>query len=191
MNKYLLFCLFVLFSGGCKNSTHDNASSVCNGNTKLAHQFIDAFYSFHHDSLKTLLAKAETSQPNILYYQQWAECGHYQVVDRSKYFVKNDSVVVFPVTVKDDLMKALQIDFHVTDTFHIVVREGAIRSVTNSSNDPDEYYAAKEWVIQNHSKEYKKACEGIWNGGPTPCACIQTILNGLEEYRAAKQKLPQ
>lgn len=190
MKKYLPFYFLVLLLGGCKGISTDKTSAQLEGNTKIAHQFINAFYSFHHDSLQTLLEKAESSQPNILYYQQWAECGHYQVVDRSKYFSKNDSVVVYPVTVKDDLMKTLQIDFNVTDTFHIVVRDGAIRSVTNSSNDPEEYYAAKEWVIQNHSEEYKKACEGIWNGGPTPCECIQTILKGFEEYRVSSKSKP-
>jgi hypothetical protein len=188
--KYFLLCFLMLLLVGCRNSSPDHASAVRDSNTKLAQQFIDAFYSFHHDSLQALLAQAEASQPNILYYQQWAKCGHYQVVDRSKYFTKNDSVVVYPVTVKDDLMKTLQIEFNVTDTFHIVVRDGMIRSVTNSSNDLEEYYTAKEWVIQNHSEEYKKACEGIWNGGATPCECIQTILKGFEEYRVRSKSNP-
>ena len=153
-------------------------------NFKIANQFVDAFYSFNKDSLKAVLSDAEESQPNIMYYQKWAECGHYEVIDRGKYFERNDSVVTFPVTVKDDLMKALGINFNVTDTFYILIQHGRIRSVTNSSNDLDEYYKAKEWVKNNYTDSFEIACRDIWNGGPTPCECIQLIVKGFAEYKA-------
>ncbi len=59
-------------------------------------------------------------------------------------------------------MNALQINFNVTDTFHITIRDGQIRSVETSSNDPHTYYAAKEGVIKNRPEYVKKAWEGIW-----------------------------
>ena len=128
------------------------------------------------------------SQPEILYYQKWAECANYKIVDRTHYFTKNDSTVIFPVTVKDDLMSALAIDFNVTDTFHIVLKNGEIVSVTTSSNDNAEYYKAKEWVNKNRPELVKKQCEGIWEGGPTPCECVLGMIKGFTEYTENKQQ---
>ncbi len=168
----------------CREATRPSDSS---SNHVVAKQFVDAFYSFDHDSLETILSEAKTSQPNILYYQKWAECGHYRIVQRNPPVQKNDSVVLVPVTVKDDLMAALEINFNVTDTFHIVVREGTIRSVETSSNDPELYHQAKAWVQQNHPELVEKPCEGIWNGGPTPCECIQGYIKGFGDFVKAKK----
>jgi hypothetical protein len=168
----------VLLFTGCKN---DKSPVTKNKNLTIANKFVDAFYSFNKDSLASMLSFAKESHPNILYYQKWAECGHYEVLKRDAYSEKNDSVVIFPVTVKDDLMAALQIDFNVTDTFRLTIRDGHIRRVENSSNDPDEYYQAKDWVKQNRPELVEKACEGVWAGGPTPCECIQGFVKGFEE----------
>jgi hypothetical protein len=90
--------------------------------------------------------------------------------------------VIFPITVKDDLMSALAIDFNVTDTFHITIRDQKIVSVKTSSNDLDDYYKAKEWVKANRPEYVEKACEGIWEGGPTPCECVKGMITGFTEY---------
>lgn len=152
-------------------------------NITLGNKLVDAFYSFNRDSLASLLSDAKKSQPDILYYQKWAECGHYKVLDRGPYTEKNDSTILFPVTVKDDLMKALQIDFNVTDTFHITFKNGKIVHVENSSNDVDDYYKAKTWVKDNRPELIEKPCEGIWEGGPTPCECILGMIKGFGEYK--------
>ena len=109
-------------------------------------------------------------------------------MDRSKYIERNDSTILFPVTVKDDLMAALEIDFDVTDTFHISFQKGKIHSVKTSSNDPDAYHEAKEWVNMNRPEFVKKACEGIWEGEPTPCECALGMINGFKELREIKKK---
>lgn len=131
--KYLVY-LFGLLYCSCKIEPN-RGNSV--DNLAIGNQFIDAFYSFNRDSLQVLLASAEKSQLEILYYQKWAECAHYKIIDRSLHLEKNDSTILFPVTVKDDLMPALAIDFHVTDTFHISFQKGKIHSVKTTSNDPD------------------------------------------------------
>jgi len=179
LNHIISISLLLLIS--CNTA---QKSSPAN-NLEIANAFVDAFYSFDSDSLQATLIAAEQSQPEIIYYQKWAECGHYEVLQRDSYFEKNDSTVIFPVTVKDDLMGALHIDFNVTDTFHIAIHDGKIRAVQTSSNDPDEYYEAKEWVKENHPEFIDKACEGIWEGGPTPCECIQGMLKG---FRAMKEQ---
>lgn len=183
--KQLIY-LFLLISFSCKNTTQKDTVN----NMAIASAFVDAFYSFDSDSLHAVLSEAEASQPEILYYQKWAECGHYEVLQRDSHFVKNDSTVIFPITVKDDLMGALQIDFNVTDTFHIVIRDGKIRSVKTSSNDPDEYYDAKEWVKEHRPEYIEKACEGIWKGGATPCECVQGMVKGFHAIKEQETTAP-
>jgi hypothetical protein len=174
-------CIFILLALGC------SAPKETQPHVALGNKFIDSFYSFNRDSLQALLAAAEQSQPEILYYQKWAECAHYKVLDRSRFRELNDSLVIFPVTVEDDLMKSLAINFNVTDTFHISFRHGAISSVKTSSNDLPEYYQAKEWVNTNRPELVKEACEGIWEGGPTPCECVQGMIQGFTELTALKE----
>lgn len=153
----------------------------CSKNTDLGNQFVDTFYSFDKDKLHSLLSSAQSSQPEILYYQQWAKCANYKVLERDKFFQKNDSTIIFPVTVKDDLMGALKIDFNVTDTFKIIVRDNKIVSVKTGSNDLDDYYKAKDWVKANRPEYVEKQCEGIWEGGPTPCECVLGMIKGFKE----------
>lgn len=182
---FILIYIFALILGGCHTATQQNLRAI---HIAVGNKFIDAFYSFNRDSLQAILSDAEQSQPEILYYQKWAECAHYLVIDRSRYSVRNDSVIVFPVTVKDDLIKALAIGFNVTDTFHISFQKGRISSVKTSSNDPDVYYEAKEWVKKNRPDLIEKACEGIWNGGPTPCECVQGMIKGLGEFTEKRKR---
>lgn len=178
-----LFYLSLVLLASCKNSTRESKSV---NNAVIASAFIDAFYSFDKDSLQDILSAAEISQPEILYYQQWARCGNYKVLQRDRYYEKNDSIVIFPVTVKDDLIGALQLDLNVSDTFHITILDGKIRKVETSSNDPDAYYEAKAWVKEHHPEYIDKACEGIWNGGPTPCECVQGMVMGFHDFMTQK-----
>ncbi|HEX6890590.1 MAG TPA: hypothetical protein VF141_07855 [Chryseolinea sp.] len=175
---------FLLLSVSCKNGSHHEVNSTSESNTAVAAKFIDAFYSFNSDTLKSILSEAKGSQPNIVYYQKWAECGNYTVVTRHDCLEKNDSLVICPVTVKDDLMAGLGINFNVTDSFHLTITRGRIRSVETSSNDPEVYYEAKEWVKQNRPELIEKPCEGIWAGGPTPCECILGMIEGFKAFVA-------
>ena len=180
MTKFLNFLVLLLITSACGSGPGPNAVK---NNLAVSHRFIDAFYSFQRDSLQPLLADAPASQPEILYYQQWAKCANYQVLDRSHINAQNDSVVLCPVTVKDDLMGSLGIKLNVTDTFHVTLRQGKIVSVKTSSNDVPEYYRAKEWVKKNRPSYIDRACEGIWAGGPTPCDCVLGMIKGFREFR--------
>jgi hypothetical protein len=174
-----IFYFLILFMCACNSPARQDDKPT---NLAVANQFIDAFYSFNKDSLQAVLASAGKSQSEILYYQKWAECAHYQVLNRTTAFEKNDSLVVFPVTVKDDLMAALNINFNVTDTFHIAIQNGKIRSVTTSSNDPATYWEAKEWVMANRPELVAIPCEGAWDDGATPCECVLGMLQGFKEF---------
>jgi hypothetical protein len=183
--KIALLFICALALGGCKKTSPPNETQT--SNATLGNRFIDAFYSFNRDSLQSLLSSAKESQAEILYYQKWAECAHYKIMDRTHPFERNDSTIVLPVTVKDDLMSTLAIDFNVTDTFHITIRHKKIHSVKTSSNDPAEYYQAKEWVKKNRPELVEKACEGIWAGGPTPCECVLGMIRGFGEFVKEKR----
>ena len=181
--RYIQTIVLFFFIGLLYHCRTKTSNDMQHNNISLGNKLIDAFYSFNTDSLASLLANAKSSQPDILYYQKWAECGNYKVLDRGPYSEKNDSTVIFPVTVKDDLMKALQIDFNVTDTFHITFKNGKIVHVENSSNDVADYYKAKTWVKEHHPEFIEKPCIGIWAGGPTPCDCILGMIKGFVEYK--------
>ena len=184
MNLKQILYISILLLVGCKNGTKPEASVSHDNTIAIANEFIDAFYSFNRDTLKGTLSNAEESQPSILYYQKWAECGNYEIIKRFDCKEKNDSTVICPITVKDDLMGALQIDLNVTDTFHITIKNQQIRSVQTSSNDPDLYYKAREWMNQNRPEVIEEPCKGMWEGGPTPCECIKAIVQGLIEFKA-------
>ena len=176
------FLLFSLITVSTSTAQNDNTQV---NNLAIGNKFIDAFYSFNKDSLQTLVSSAQKSQSGILFYQKWAECANYKVIDRTHYFAKNDSTIVFPVTVKDDLMTALAIDFNVTDTFHILLRNRKIVSVTTSSNDVAEYYKAKEWVNKNRP-DLVAGC-GLGVGDSKACECVLGMIKGFTEYTENKK----
>jgi len=181
--KHIIY-LSLLLLCSCKNTSQSEASENKDSNVAAANLFIDAFYSFKRDSLKATLSQATESQLSILYYQKWAECGNYEIIKRHNCIERNDSLVICPVTVKDDLMGALNININVTDTFHLTIKKRQILSVKTSSNDPDMYYQAEEWIKKNRPELIEEPCKGAWEGGPTPCECVQAMVKGLIEFKA-------
>jgi len=182
MNQKLLVLAILLSIFGCKYSTKSGDTTDQANNTDIANVFIDAFYSFNRDTLASILSYAVESQPSILYYQKWAECGSYEIMQRNAFIEKNDSIILCPITVKDDLIGSLNIDFNVTDTFHLTIINGHIHSVQTSSNDPDIYYEAKEWVRLNRPELIREPCEGILEGGSTPCECVKAMVEGFKLF---------
>lgn len=177
MKKWAVY-ISLLVTVGCNKP-------VPRSNVDIADKFIASFYSFNRDSLAGMLSSAQTSHGEILYYQGWAECAHYAIVHKGTFVMKNDSLVLCPITVRDDLMSSLNIDFNVTDTFHVTIIDGRINSVTTSSNDLPRYYEAKEWVKKNRPEYIEKPCEGIWQGGPTPCECVEGMIRGFRDFIAS------
>ena len=156
---------------------------------ELANEFVDVFYSFNRDKLDSALTYANDSKPSILYYQGWAEGGNYEIIERHPFIAKDDTLVICPVTVKDDLIAALNIDFWVTDTFHVAIKNGQIISVNTSSNDPPLYYEAWNWVLKNRSQLIEVPCQDMWEGGPTPGECARTMLKGYLDFVETKKMI--
>jgi hypothetical protein len=149
-----------------------------------AEAFIDAFYSFDLRRLRAAMADAPGSMGDTLYYQQWAEAGHYVVLERKPCHIEKPDQVVCAVTVKDDLIPALGSSFHVTDNFHFAFQNGRIVKVWNSSNDPPEFRAAMEWLRRERPAIFSGPCRGIWEGGPTPMDCVRAVVKGFREFTA-------
>lgn len=183
MSKLLPFTLLLILFG-CKNRSTTEIPNRDNSNVMLANEFIDAFYSFKEDAIISILNEAVDSQTGILYYQKWAECANYEIFKRNDFVIKNDSLIVCPITVKDDLMGALNIDFNVTDSFHITISNNQILSVKTTSNDLDVYYEARDWVKANQPELIDIPCVGIWEDGPTPCECVRGMIKGYELFTA-------
>ena len=150
-----------------------------------AEKLIDAFYSFDAVRLRAAMSDAPTSQPQIIYYQGWAEGGNYAVLKRKPCRLTADEVTC-EITVRDDLIVALGTGYWVTDTFHLTFRGDRIVKVRTSSNDPPNFDAALNWLKREHPSVMTGPCQGFFAGGPTPQDCVRAVVSGFAAYRKAK-----
>ena len=150
-----------------------------------AEAFIDAFYSFDPLALEATLSSAAGSVLAITYYQGWAEGGNYKIVDRKHCEIKAANVVSCSITVEDDPMLALGIDFDVTDTFEITFTDTAITAVETSSDDIQLYYDARDWVRRELPALVEEPCQGYFDGGPTPGDCARAMAQGYIQFAAS------
>ena len=179
LRSYATTLVLVLSLSSCGNDLPPTDRSLA-----AAEEYVDAFYSFDPEVLKDVLVAAEESHAKMLFYQGWAEGGNYEIIERFPCAQSNDETIDCSITVKDDLIGALGIDFHVTDTFHITVVDGEIVRVINSSNDPQAYYDAEEWVRTDRPELIELPCKGFFDGGPTPGDCVRAMVSGYTEYKS-------
>jgi hypothetical protein len=179
MIRSIWYSVFLILLTGIASCSQD--AQFTEQNLEASERFIDAFYSFSPERLRATLQFAEPSMASILYYQGWAEGGNYSVVERHGCEVRG-SEVVCPVTVKDDLMTALGIEFDVTDTFHLAVDGGRIRSVKTSSNDLDAFRDAEAWVWKERPELVDTPCSGYFESGETPGDCVRAMVRGYRAY---------
>jgi len=157
----------------------------------LSEKFIDAFYSFDPQVLRPLLSAAGESQQEILFYQGWAQGGNYIIVQREPCAKITKDAISCSITVQDDLVLALGIDFDVTDTFTISFEDGEIKAVATSSNDPEIYHNARDWTWANRSALVKPYCPGTDQGEANPHKCVRGMLQGYIEYARLKELTPR
>ena len=154
----------------------------------IAEKFIDAFYSFDPTPLKAMLSSAtEGSRGEIVFYQGWAQGGHYRVVRRPPCREESAREVTCSITVEDDLMKALRVPLKVTDTFHLTFADDQIASITTSSDDPPLWEEGKAWLLRNRPGLMDGPCRGYFAGGPTPGDCVRAVVKGLEAFAASPE----
>ena len=163
------------------------STSLINDEARLssAEAFIDAFYSFDPLQLEATLLSAAGSVSAIAYYQGWAEGGNYKIVERGACELKAANVVSCPITVEDDPMLALGIDFKVTDTFEISFTGSEITAVETSSDDLQIYYDARDWVREQLPELVDAPCQGYFAGGPTPGDCARAMAEGYRQFAAS------
>ena len=130
------------------------------------------------------MASAASSIPRVVFYQGWAQGGDYKVLQRMPCKFESATEITCAITVKDDLIGALGIDFNVTDTFHLFLTDNKITKVRNTSNDPKAFNEAAEWVQQNRQELIREPCRGFFNGGPTPGDCVRAMVRGFQEFAA-------
>jgi len=162
-----------------------SGSAIAQSDVSTAEAFIDAFYSYDAVRLDAALVNAKDSAPSILYYQGWAEGGNYEIIERMPCVTEDAELIRCSITVKDDLVVALDTGFYVTDTFSLSFVDGEIVGVETSSNDSQEYYDARDWVREYRPELIEEPCRGYFDGGPTPGKCVQAMLQGYKEYVAA------
>ena len=177
--------LGALLFAGCtaqpKSSTNPPAQLAA------AEQLIDAFYSYDPDRLRTAMAHAPASIPNILFYQGWAQGGNYKVLERKPCRAEKADQVSCAIKVKDDLITALGTGYDVTDTFHLNFKDGRIVGVRTSSNDPPEFDRALKWLAKERPELLTGPCRGFFDGGPTPQECVRTVINGFADFAAQRR----
>ena len=185
--RFLLGSVVTALSlAACSGSVETSAQPDIDETLSSAEAFVDAFYSFNPVRLEAVLSTAEASAPRIVFYQGWAEGGNYEVINRMPCIVKSMEVISCSITVKDDLIGALGIDFNVTDTFEVSFSDGEIVSVQTSSDDPQAYYDAENWVQENRQELIGEPCRGFFDGGPTPQECVRAMVRGYAEFTASE-----
>lgn len=184
--RYLPAIAFLLGLGGCSGKAPPQPAS---GNPPLmaAEKLIDAFYSFDPRPLRAAMTDAPASQPQLLFYQGWAEGGNYAIIERQPCQFIGESEVTCAITVRDDLIAALGTGFWVTDKFHLTISDGRIVEVRNSSNDPPEFDLALNWLRREQPDIMAGPCSGFFAGGPTPQDCVRAVVEGFKDYRATKK----
>ncbi|PCJ25574.1 MAG: hypothetical protein COA96_07055 [SAR86 cluster bacterium] len=188
MHKLVGALLLVSLIMACSTSTEFGSQFGDTEKLQAAEALIDAFYSFDAKELESKLATASSSISSLVYYQGWAEGGNYKIVERKPCQFSESNVVRCPITVEDDPMLALGIDFNVTDTFEISFRDDKIASVKTSSNDMQIYYDARDWVMKEMPDLIAQPCQGFFDGGPTPGACAKAMAEGYARFSAAVNK---
>lgn len=183
--RYLPAIVLMLGLGGCSTMLPPEPPSAA-PSLMAAEKLIDAFYSFDPVQLQAAMVDAPASQPQLLFYQGWAEGGNYEVLDRQPCQFASESEVTCAITVRDDLIAALGTGFWVTDKFHLTMREGRIVAVRNSSNDPPDFELALKWLQREQPEVMTGPCRGFFAGGPTPGDCVRAVVGGFKAYRAAR-----
>jgi hypothetical protein len=168
----------------CDKSVGTTTQSNIEANLLIAEAFIDAFYSFDLIKLQATLSSAEGSASSIAYYQGWAEGGNYKIIERKTCQSEASNLVHCSITVQDDPMLALGIDFNVTDTFKISFTDGEITSVETSSDDLQIYHDAREWVMKELPELIEQPCQGFFDDGQTPGDCVRAMTEGYRIFTA-------
>ena len=188
MKTTVLTCVIGTFIvGACGRANDGNDASPPITDVTAAEAFVDAFYSFDRDRLAPLLSSADESGLRVLAYQAWAEGGHYEIIERTPCKETEAGIVRCSITVRDDLVAALDLGWWVTDHFDLTLESGKIMSVATSSNDPQVYHDARAWVEEHRRELVEGPCEESPETGVrlTPGLCAAAMTQGYLDFAAS------
>jgi hypothetical protein len=187
--RFLRFFIVAFMAGACGKAGDADDAPAANPDLTTAETFVDAFYSFDPGRLTSLLSSADESWPQILSYQAWAEGGHYEIVERMPCEGTEEGVIRCSITVRDDLIAALDLGWWVTDHFDLTFLDGEIVSGATSSNDPQVYIDARTWVQENRPDLVAEPCERDLETGVrlTPGLCAVAMRQGYLEFRESDE----
>jgi len=176
----------IFFFCGCSPSTGVSASDTMLDELAAAEAVIDAFYSWDSDRLETTLSNARVLAPQqvdrALYYQAWAQAGHYMVQTRRSCEHTDEAVVACAITVTDDIGGAL--GYIATDTFHMNVNKGRVIGIDSTSDDPPVLEEVFAWLAQTRPEVLAGPCKDLFAGGTTPAECVQAVVQGARDFVA-------
>lgn len=182
IHQYFAAIFLVVAIPCCAEPAKTVNYSTLNNRLMHAEKMVEAFYSFKPEPLAQILINAGESKKNILFYQGWAEGGNYIVMENYGCKVVEKNKIDCAITVQDDLVLALGIDFNVTDVFHLEFNAEQIISVKTSSNDPQLYHDASKWVKDQYPEKIKLSCKGTDEYPASAKQCVQNMLSGYVEY---------
>ncbi len=146
---------------------------------EVAEAFIDAFYSWNAAALTQLMDAGEAGA-RALYYQAWAEAGHYVVENRQRCRNLDDGRVECAITVHDDIGQTL--GYVATDVFRLSIEGDRVVGVDFDSDDPPIFDELFAWIAKDRPEVLAGPCRDLFAGGDTPAACVRAVVQAARDF---------
>lgn len=170
MPKTLGLTILMLLASGCTQTTPLSTAEI----------FIDAFYSWDAERLARAINASPEETAAVLYYQGWAEGGHYEVKKRRPCTVSNANQIQCRITVTDDFGKAM--GYTATDTFTLTMNTNQITGVTFEGDDPPIFLELQAWMMTNRPEIFSGPCKDLFAGGTTPGQCARAVARAAQNF---------
>ena len=188
-----LIVLSLMISSGChefrsvesgssmdESSTSDRDAELV-ADLATAEAFIDAFYSWNAEALSAVMTSTEPTQADrALYYQAWAEGGHYRIQKRRPCAQSEDGRIECAITVTDDIGAVL--GYVATDVFRLSIAQGSLVGVEFDSDDPPIFEALFEWMTKDRPEVFAGPCRDLFSGGQTPGPCVRAVVQAAKDF---------
>lgn len=170
MAKTVAMTIIVLLATGCTQATPLRAAEI----------FIDAFYSWDAERLARSINASPEETAAVLYYQGWAEGGHYEVKVRRPCTATQADQIQCRITVTDDFGKAM--GYTATDTFTLTMNANQIAGVTFEGDDPPIFNELQAWMMTNRPEIFSGPCKDLFAGGTTPGQCARAVASVVRDF---------
>jgi hypothetical protein len=154
MLKTSALTILMLITSGCTQTTPLSTAEI----------FIDAFYSWDTERLARTFNASPEETAAVLYYQGWAEGGHYEIKKRR------------PCTFTD----ANQIQCRIT--FTLTMNANQITGVTFEGDDPPIFLELQAWMMTNRPEIFTGPCKDLFAGGTTPGQCARSVARAAQDF---------